>query len=255
LGYIGSIDASISVFINSFAQRWYLLDRLVNFANGNMMVRGTLVFTLFYFVWFQSKGAKSDNELTDNRLTLLYILLVSVPALFVVRIMAWVMPYRPRPINIPDLHIRVAYGFEYLNLLQWSSFPSDTIFLYMLLATGVFLVNRKIGILLYLHAFFFVGMTRIYLGIHYPSDVLVGALLGCATGFTANLSFVRSGLNRLAVYLRQVPVPLLYAGLFFLCIETANEYISERTAAAGALQIARVLVKHLSNAHTASNLR
>jgi undecaprenyl-diphosphatase len=237
-------DISISVFLNSFAHRWWTLDRFANFLNGNLLIRGFLEFACFYFLWFQTQETPDTLELTERRQILLYTILISIPALVAVRILAWDLPFRERPIQNPALHLRLAYEFEYQNLLHWSSFPSDTTMLYFLLATGMFFVHRRIGIFLYMQAFFVVSLPRLYLGIHYPSDVLGGILLGCAVGYTAKWPVLRSFVTRPALRLREKSLGLFYACLFFLSCETASTYDHVRTAAAGALDVVRVLLVH-----------
>ncbi len=116
--------------------------------------------------------------------------------------------------------------------------------LYFLLATGVFLVHRRIGIFLYLHAFIVVALSRVYLGIHYPSDVLVGATLGCLVGFSAKWSTLRAFVDRPALRMREQSLGLFYACLFFLSCETASTYDNVRTAARGAVDVVRALTVH-----------
>jgi len=237
-------DIGISIFLNSFAHHWWTLDRFANFANGNLLVRGCLVFAVFYFLWYQSNELEDNQELTEQRQVLLYTILICIPALVAVRTMAWAMPFRERPIENPAMHLRVAYGFDYRSLIHWSSFPSDTTMLYFLLATGVFIVSRRIGIFLYLHAFFVVALSRVYLGIHYPSDVLGGAVIGSAVGYSATWPMLRSFVIRPAVRLRELSLGLFYACLFILSFETASTYEHARTAAAGAIEILRTLLGH-----------
>lgn len=59
------------------------------------------------------------------------------------------------------------------------SFVSDHSALAMALAVGIFMVNRKfglVGIALAVCA----GLTRVYMGVHYPTDVVGGLALGTA---------------------------------------------------------------------------
>jgi hypothetical protein len=60
-------------------------------------------------------------------------------------------------------------------LSGWSSFPSDHACLFFALATGLCLISPVIGGLALLHASLIVSLPRIYLGLHYPTDVLAGA--------------------------------------------------------------------------------
>ena len=62
------------------------------------------------------------------------------------------------------------------------SFPSEHTTIVFAIALAVFLTYKKFGtILLVLAAI--VGISRIYVGIHYPLDIIGGALVGCAMAY------------------------------------------------------------------------
>ena len=66
-----------------------------------------------------------------------------------------------------------------------SSFPSTHSAWAFGGATAIFLQHKKAGIAAYVVAVL-IGFSRLYLFLHFPTDVLFGALMGVALGFAAD---------------------------------------------------------------------
>jgi len=161
------LDMRISIFINSFANRsWYWM-KLSPFWKPAISSRNS-VSDCFLHPWFQSEKEASDVKVTEKRQILLYTLLVCIPGLVLVRALAFLLPFRQRPLFNPTLHLRLAAGFNQPGFAPWSSFPSDHTFLFFALATGMFSCEQEDRIFLYLHTILFIALPRLFLGIHYP---------------------------------------------------------------------------------------
>src|SRR3989338_7984440 len=87
--------------------------------------------------------------------------------------------YSPRPFLVLENINRL------MNHSLESSFPSGHATFYFALAMGVYLYNKKAGHV-YLILAGLVGFARIFLTVHFPLDVLAGALLGCFTAVFMN---------------------------------------------------------------------
>ncbi len=65
-----------------------------------------------------------------------------------------------------------------------TSFPSGHTFFAFSVATVCFMYNKKLGIIMYLFAFL-MAFSRLYLYVHFPTDVIFGAVFGIITGIIA----------------------------------------------------------------------
>jgi undecaprenyl-diphosphatase len=92
---------------------------------------------------------------------------------------------RPRPYIS---HASLASDIETAKFsVDSASFPSSHTYIAFAIATSIFLYgHKKLGAALFLVAIC-VAIGRIGTGLHYPSDVIGGALLGIASGIIAYL--------------------------------------------------------------------
>jgi hypothetical protein len=66
-----------------------------------------------------------------------------------------------------------------------NSFPSQSTAVYAAVAAGIFSLHKIVGLILWVGVGLIVALPRLYLGGHYPSDVLVGSVLGLLGYFCA----------------------------------------------------------------------
>jgi undecaprenyl-diphosphatase len=165
-------DANIIHFLNQFAQRSLFFDSLNDTISSNEVATAVPLVTIFWWAWFRSK-----SESTDDRRIIVSSLFLSTIAIFVARVLAVTLPYRERPLRNPLLQFHLPLGESSDNLMRWSSFPSDHAVFLFSMATTAFFLSRRLGIAALFYAFLICG-SRVYLGVHYPTDILAGALLG-----------------------------------------------------------------------------
>ena len=91
---------------------------------------------------------------------------------------------RPRPYHLdPTLNHRLAWG----EMSTDFSFPSGHTLASFEGAFALFLHHKKWGVAALVLAFF-VSLSRLFLLVHYPSDLIFGALMGIFLGFVATKS-------------------------------------------------------------------
>ncbi len=83
--------------------------------------------------------------------------------------------HRLRPFAVNNVHQLIAHNAA-------NSFPSGHASFFFAMATAIYLFNKKLGYLFFAGAFL-ISLARIYAGVHYPSDVLAGAVIGIFSGW------------------------------------------------------------------------
>jgi len=73
-----------------------------------------------------------------------------------------------------------------------SSLPSDHAAMFTAFSVGLFFVSRRAGVFALLYTATVILLPRLYLGLHYLTDLLAGALLGAACAWACRKTAVVS---------------------------------------------------------------
>ena len=134
---------------------------------------------------------------------------------------------RPRPIYADIEGFVLPYGADSTIPADWSSFPSDTAALAFALATCVLLRSRLLGLCCVLWAIVVVSAPRVYAGYHYPSDMIVGALLGILPVYLSRKFMPKFILDK-SYRVHQKFAPLYYSALFVVLYTTTTMFFDIR---------------------------
>ncbi len=74
-----------------------------------------------------------------------------------------------------------------------ASFPSGHATVFFALATAIYLYNKKVGIVFFIAAVI-ISIARVLAEVHYPVDVIVGAVIGILVALSVNSIFSRKNL-------------------------------------------------------------
>jgi undecaprenyl-diphosphatase len=163
-------DFTIVLFLNKFVGKSRLFDGSVELISEKHILEGVLFVALLWLIWFKDKHEESRIRLFMGGAAAVLAGLLS-------RLLQLAIPFHVRPLYNTDLTLTWPIGVERGFLKHWNSFPSDHASLFFALATLIWISDRRLG----LFAFFWAAITsstRIYLGYHYPTDILGGAALG-----------------------------------------------------------------------------
>ncbi|MDF1585447.1 phosphatase PAP2 family protein [Marinimicrococcus flavescens] len=173
-------DSAILLWVNRFVQASPSLDKLIVLINGMSLLRGVVVVALLWYVSMDRRMRLVTEDLFWPR-TMAGI----VAAILLGRGLQNLLPARARPLHDASLDLTLPAGVAPDTLQGWSSFPSDHAMLFAALVTAIFLVHRGAGLLAAFWALVMVLLPRVYLALHYPSDLLAGAALGVAVMLAA----------------------------------------------------------------------
>ncbi|CAL9527628.1 Undecaprenyl-diphosphatase BcrC [Streptomyces sp. enrichment culture] len=165
-------DVELLYDINGLAKdapHWF--DRVMEYVGEYGLLLAVVLLVLWCW-WTGRRRAGSAEEAASSVAALVWAPLAAGVAVLVnVPIRGFVE--RPRPfLEHEGLEVLVTGKTDY-------SFVSDHATITMAIAVGLFVANRKFG-LVGIGLALFEGFCRVYMGVHYPTDVVGGFALGTA---------------------------------------------------------------------------
>jgi undecaprenyl-diphosphatase len=133
------------------------------------------------------------------------------------RVISLITPFQYRPLSNPGLNFILLHGMERPIPDPASSFPSDHAALFFTIATGLFFVSKRVGIIALTYTFLFIAFPRVYTGLHNPSDIIAGALIGIIAAVAGN-KYLTQNKNVASITSLSYSKPQYFYPLFFLLI-------------------------------------
>lgn len=167
------IDLQIFKFINGFAGKEQWLD-----STGIFFAKYFEYFLLFYlFLLLLVSFRKYWRMVVEALIASVFVRFVLVEIIRMIR-------FRPRPFTYENFTLLIPYDFDK------TSFPSGHASFYFALSTIIYGYNKRLGILFYIGSSLIV-IARVFVGVHWPSDIVAGAVLGIVMGIILNKIFKR----------------------------------------------------------------
>lgn len=162
-----TLDTQLFFFLNGLAGQSLFFDGIIVFFASYLAYLMPVIFLGLVFFSSYSRREK-------------WILLVvagaaSVIARFGVAELIRLFYHRPRPfLVLPDVHALFTDS-------AWS-FPSGHATFFFAFSTAVYLYNKKWGIGFFV-ATVLITVSRVIAGVHYPSDIIGGAIIGIIVAY------------------------------------------------------------------------
>ena len=200
---------------------------------------------MYWYLWFRS----SPNQ-ERCRKAIIAIMIGTILSIIAARTIAFIVPFRIRPIYDPALpHHLYSIPLTY-NLENWSAFPSDTAAYFFALAFGLSYLLRRLSALIVLYTVGVVCLSRMYLGLHYASDIVTGIAIGITMVWVSLRSdLIQSIVTRRFLTAMETRPQWFYAIAFLVSFEMATVFDGLRHVGHAAL-VAALVGLHLGSLHS-----
>jgi membrane-associated phospholipid phosphatase len=231
---MNAFDLAIQTWLVHFGSSSFVFTHVIHAIVDFYLVKGVVPLAILCAIWFKP----GDSQQWRREMVVASVCAGLVAFLFG-RLSALALPFRLRPIYDPNLHLMFPLSSEMgTGMRFWSSFPSDHAAIWMAMSVGIFFVWRWSGVFAIVQCVLLVCFPRVYLGLHYPSDVIAGAAIGALCAWLLTRAPIRTRFAPVFVRFMDVRPTLAYMLAFLFTFELATMFDEPRL-------FAGLVIKHL----------
>ena len=177
-----SLDQQLFLYMYGFTHHSVVLDNVALFwGSYSPHVWAILLIIAFYI---------PHRRQVMNRTMLLVGLVAGFAARYIGKSAILLFYAHPRPFIALDIQPLITTPFSE----NYQSFPSGHALFFFAFATVLYYFHKRSGVVAF-GASVLMGISRIYLGVHWPSDIVAGAALGILSGMAVLAYYKRYALH------------------------------------------------------------
>jgi len=231
-------DSAIISFVNGYAQKSFLFDHFMDRLSAIQLLKGGVFVAIIWGVWFQ-RG--SEAIVRRNRTIVLSTIVGTLIALACTRLLSMTMPFNVRPFANANIIFKIPLSFSG-EVADWSSFPSNHAALFASLAAGLYLFSRRMLWFVIPYLIIVIFLPRIFLGLHYPTEILAGTILGIVSVLLTHKWFMAASIpDKILDWANEHP-GMFYSFFFIMTYQIADLFYDCRNLA----YFFRKLIHHLA---------
>lgn len=173
MSWLLNLDKAIAIGMNAHAHRSEFLDRLAVHISEDNFIKGAIISAIFVWLWFAPEPHRGVY-----RPKLVTVCAGAALAAALSRLLQHALPFRPRPIYDPALHLTLPYKLDPEGFAHMNSFPSDHAVLFGAIAAGLFWISKPAGLFASFWTLVMILMPRVFLGMHFLTDIVAGLAFG-----------------------------------------------------------------------------